>query len=301
MKRYFLILSILFFSCSNLFSSGPGSSAMYSLINPFSARSAALSGACSSLEGDISLMQYNPAALLTIPDYTFSFSYQQGYAKDSYASALFGMSLENTAIGGGLKYYGTGDLSVYDLYGYERKEAGQKDIIFILGSAQDFEFLSAGMNLKIFFSEIFGEKAFGFAADAGATYKPAENINAGLSLSNIGAPVTYIKKEESLPAVAQAGVSYTGLIDSVEYTLSLDLPYYINEQNISLNSGLEVFLHEYLILRGGAKLAVGKENKTDGMFTLGWRFGTGNIKFDYAVKISDDLNMPQFITTEINF
>ena len=85
------------------------------------------------------------------------------------------------------------------------------------------------------------------------------------------------------------------------YLLSFDIPYYLNERSAFLNCGVEVVPHEMFTFRTGVQIAPGSKNKRDGNFSLGWSFGTDNIRLDYAIKISDRLNTPQFITTEYNF
>ncbi len=301
MKKYFLAFIITLTTIGRPAAGGHGSSSIYSLLSHPSARSAGLSGACTAIRGDISLMQHNPSSLLGIPDITAMAAYHKGPADELYATVLGGMSFEDSALAFGIKYYDTGEISIYNLHGYEVKNTGQRDTIVMMGSAQDFGFITAGMNLKMFFSNIFGETAFGFAGDIGFMRALSKNINSGLSVQNIGTPAVYISEKENLPVVIRSGITYEDSFNFTDYLISLDIPYYVNEEALFLKTGLEVALHEHLTFRTGVEIPAGSENKSDNRFSLGWSFGSERIKLDYSVQVSDNLKTPQHISTEVRF
>ncbi len=289
------------FLCGISLAGGAGSSSLYSMTQPPSARSSALSGACTALSGSLSLMQYNPASLLGIPGFSISTSYQAIGTREYHTTAMAGFGFENSAVGVGIKYYDTGTISIYDSYGYEVSGRGQRDMIFMLGSAQDFEFITAGLNLKMFFSEIFGESAFGFAGDAGCLFPLSQGLDAGFSIQNFGTPAKYIERKESLPLIIRGALAYSSSLGENDYTVSLDLPYYVNENHFFIKTGVEFQVHELLTLMAGGVLTPGSGNDTDRKLSAGWSFGSESLRIVYSVNLASDLDSPQHVSTELRF
>jgi len=77
-------------SHEQLSAKGNGTSAANTLLNPASARPAALGEAFTAMQDDISAMDYNPASVKSLSSGQASFFYQKGLTDDAHGNFLIG-------------------------------------------------------------------------------------------------------------------------------------------------------------------------------------------------------------------
>ncbi|MFW6134956.1 MAG: PorV/PorQ family protein [Elusimicrobiota bacterium] len=280
---------------------GSGSSSIVSLLNPLSSRAAAMGEACSGISGDLMTVNYNPAGLFEIENLQVSAMYQKGLSDDVFASVVVGKKFSSGSLGTAVSYYSTGKISLYNIDGDLIRKTGQRDIVLIIGSARRFNFLFGGLNLKFISSEVFGRDALCLAVDMGGQYRVTNDMVVGVSVQNIGPELKYIEKFEKLPYIARSGMSYNLNIENEEFLFALDFPYYINEEELKLNIGLEAVFEDRLSIRLGLKSNLTRPDKIDEKLTLGWGLEVENFEFNYSVGITDHLNIPQRISVDFKY
>ncbi|MFH1379355.1 MAG: PorV/PorQ family protein [bacterium] len=303
-----LILSCLIYTqllILNCFAKGAGSSVGITLLQPVSARSAAMADASSSLSGDITALQYNPAGISSIQNQELVTMYRKGMIQDNYASFLFGhcFSPAGPGIGAGLLYYDTGKIELYDSAGNTVSKVGQKDTIAMLGMGFSlFEHNGAfGVTVKGISSEIFGNKATAFAADIGAQYRGL--VTLGFSVHNIGSGLNYLNKDEKLPGVVKLGGSYShDYNEQYSFVYAVDIPHYINEEETLCLIGIECMYLKIFALRGGYKFNITESSRNDEQqVTAGIGFNILNFSISYSVGFTQDLDMPHNISFRMKF
>ncbi|MFH1416149.1 MAG: PorV/PorQ family protein [Elusimicrobiota bacterium] len=303
MKIIYTFFIIFLFSLSpeTAFSKGPGTSAGLTLLQPISARGAAMGGACSAMKGEAMSIGYNPAGLASFSGTEFSTTYQRGLAGGNMASLYMGQCLGSSVLGMALIYYSTGKLELFDATGVTVSETGQRDLVIIMGSGENLKKLSAGLNLKFITSQVFGINAFGFAADMGLQFEVTENINTGISLQNLGTKLKYIEEEEDLPLRFVAAASYVYEDIGKKLTFSLDLPYLVNEEQALILLGGEARFEDQLFLRMGLRFDIEGSKNIDEKFDIGWGINFNTFQFNHSVGITGNLSIPQRFTVSAIF
>ncbi len=277
---------------------GAGTTVLDTLKQPGSASSAARAEASSALTG-LGALPYNPAGLYGLGDTQVSVMYQRGMGEDTLISLLAGKEFEGFTLGAGVSYYTTGDIEMYTPAGQLLKETGQKDTVISLSAAAPVRGVPAGITLKMITSSVFGESGSAFAADIGARPHISENICAGLSLQNIGSKISYIDEEDPLPAAIRPGLSYRGIYGDNTYTLSMDIPHYLNESVTMVLIGGEFNLGESLSFRGGYRVNLDETEAETIVFGAGFKMD--NYTFDYAAGLAGDLDMPHRVSLSASF
>lgn len=306
--KIFVVAQIIGLICLNsqvtVLAKGAGSSAGITLLQPISARVSGMGEAYSSLSGDLSCLHYNPAGLSTLERQTVSFMYQRGLADDNFTTLLYGKKCSFATLGASIVYYDTGKIEMYNTEGDLISKVGQKDVVFTIGGAKEIKGFPVGLNLKFISSEIFGESAAAFAVDLGGQYKRElanGQLQAGISLQNLGTELTYIDEGESLPLTIRPGISYGKEFSRNAVLVACDIPYYVNEEEMLILLGVEYTYNKLFSLRGGYRLNTDDADKEDEPINIGMGLTWKNYALDYAVGITEDLSMPHRISVQVKF
>lgn len=211
MKRTLFSLVALLGLAVNAFAYG-GSKAYQFLTLPTSATVSALGGDNVSLHnGDISLVQQNPALLSVAPSSSISLSYFNYIADANYGCVAYGQAIDSVSwFGAGLVFMGYGSFDAYDEYDMPDGSFSASDmdlsLMYVRRLAARF---TMGLSLKPVYSHIEDYSSFGLALDLGALYYSPENFfSAGLAVRNFGVQFTpYEDERESLPWDVQVGIS----------------------------------------------------------------------------------------------
>ncbi|MGM0441458.1 MAG: PorV/PorQ family protein [Elusimicrobiota bacterium] len=280
---------------------GPGSSAVLTLLEPFSAAGTGKSNAVVSDLGEAALINKNPASLNWLSRSQSSFMYRRGIDADNYIAFVTGIPLKYDAVGMGVQYYSTGDISLYDLQGDKITGVGQRDTVIHLAAATSNFNIATGINLKWINSQVFGKTGSAVAVDIGSQYKE-ENYNFGIAVRNLGTDIRYLNHKEKLPLNIAVGLLYTEMYDKVHlFKGNFDGLYYVNEKEYVFLTGLEYVYDKQFVLRGGYKYNITSPGDQDILLTTGVGFNFKNITVDYALKLAKNIDSPHTVSLDYRF
>jgi len=244
--RNFLIIAIICFNISLVFSAGENPGAVFLMIWP-SARSTSLGGAMTALADDADAAYWNPGGLgfqkgisgtLTATPFGWLPGLYPGmyysYGSAGYGLSNFPISQMNLNIGVNYTYITTGKTEVINEQGEYLGEYTTYGIaIGNHGGIRLIDKLGLGLNIKYIYSclvpdwvfnvmpkelgNITGDTGSTIAADIGALYKPFHSLSVGLSLANIGPNIAYTTSGASdpLPRMLRVGLCWTPIDDEI--------------------------------------------------------------------------------------
>lgn len=265
------------------------------LIDTPNARPAALGEAFTAASDDISAFSFNPASLSTLRSGHASFMYQRGLVEDSYGQFMLGAPSKNRGMGLAVSYYNGGNFTYFD--GETEKTVNAKtDIAVSLGYARQWGNISLGLSGKYISSKLVEtNKATAFAGDIGMQMPLATNARLGFAVQNIGTKLTYVEEANNLPRIVRAGMAFSFFPQAYRTTLSLDAPYYLNDQELKGGLGLETLV-------GPMALRAGYQSGRDtGEITFGAGFNIGSTSVDYSYGLVQDLEASHKFSVGIRF
>ena len=255
---------------------------------PLDARSVGMGGAEVAVAEGVSSIGFNPAGMMTVPNYGFSASYTSWFANIQYS--YFGL-VKN--MGG----FGNLGMSVIMLATDDMVETTPaypdgtgrffraSDYAFSLAySRQVTEQFMVGVNGKIIQSYLYNTEIGNatFAFDVGTLYDiPVLRSRIGVSLTNLGRDLKYINETYSLPTALRFGIlvdMMKGENQSLVSTLQITR---VNDADEQYNVGAEYTFNNMFMLRGGYKFAYDQENVTGGFGMKLDMMGVDG-KFDYG-------------------
>ncbi|MBA7506537.1 hypothetical protein ES706_05228 [subsurface metagenome] len=300
MRRALIFSAFLVvFLTNGLWAKGPGTSGAIILDQPVGARASGMAEAYTAIEGEISVLHYNPAGLISLPNRQASFSYQRGLADDSFMSLLYGQPTRLGVLAGAFFYYTAGEIELIDLDGNEWTAKAEQDFVALIGFARQFlENWPMGVNLKIISSRVVEAKsATALAVDLGGLYyPPLEGLTIGLAIRNLGTRLKFIDKGDSLPLKICAGGAYKKSFGSQKVLLSIDFPFLVYEERLTPAAGLEFDWREMIQGRIGYKF-----NSDDTGLALGIGFTYQSYFINYAFGLANKLKNPHRASLGVRF
>ncbi|MBD3272490.1 MAG: PorV/PorQ family protein [Elusimicrobia bacterium] len=286
-------------------SEGAGVTSGITLIQPVSARSAGRGEIGAANDGDIGLIQYNPAGLAFADQTQVGTMYQRGFDDDTLAYCAVGTPIGWGSVAGSVMYFGTGKIDMYDLNGNRIRKTGQQDIVVSMGTGMRLfdDRAGLGIMLKGISSEIFGETATAFAVDTGFMVRNLiGSLDWGVSVLNLGTQLKYLETKEDLPAQVRTGVAYRMALFQHEFIPYLEIPYLVHEQETLGLFGVEYVINRLIALRAGYKRNFDDASRDDERdISLGIGFIWHQVSLDYAIGITDDLSNPHFVSLNAKF
>jgi hypothetical protein len=194
---------------------------------PKSARAIGLGDSYAAILGDVTAMEYNPAAMNTIKNLAFSMMYQMWFDNvfSIYASGAF--KVYDFVLGMSAFYVDYGGVKEYDAFGALVYEHRPHDLNIKFAVAVDggillpaLTGLSLGVSLSILERTLIDEMKMGFSFDIGLNYQwymGQVPLFTGLSVKNLGAA------DESITPV-QATLGFA-IKPSDNFLISLDTSY----------------------------------------------------------------------------
>jgi len=203
----------------------------------------------------------------------------------------------------GYKNFGYNDITTYNSIGVPDDEITPKEMSAGIGVAYKItNKLSMGINANYISSDLIYEKGTAIAFDLSGTYI-INNLNIGISASNIGSKIKYDNNSYDLPSVIKAGGQYTFKLGENSLSTNLESDYWINESTISGGIGAEFMYKNFLALRAGYHL--GDEEKTIPSYAsagLGAKLKHINLNFAYILADNNSaLNKGFNISLELFF
>ncbi len=291
---FFLLMGTLWFTSSNLFAKGEGTSSGNIFLEPNSARPAALGEAFSAVSNDLSAFSYNPASLKTLENGQASFLYEKGLFDTSYGNFMIGSPSKNDAFGLSVSYYNSGTIELYDGSMNHTMNA-KKDVALTLGYATKSENMLTGFSGKYLSSEVLGKKASAFAGDVGLQMPLTNSFRIGAALQNIGTQLKYVHEANELPRMARAGMSWNLIHGAYTTTLLLDASYFMNEREIKPAMGLETLV-------GPMSLRAGYQSRNDLQnFSFGAGFNLGQTTLDYSYALMKNFDVEHRVSLSFRF
>lgn len=290
----FIAVLLVFFSWPTLWAAGRTQSAL-TLLEPPSARAAALGEAFTAGTDDIGVFHYNPASLTTLKSSQASFLYKQGVADDTYGHFSIGTPRTAGGLGLSVGYYNAGTAEVFDGT-TQRKVTAQKDLAVGFGLAHRWGRVSLGWTGKYFSSEL-GEKvkADTLAADFGLAFEATPRLQVGSSLQNMWGKLKYSAKDEDLPQIARVGLLWRAFQGVYPGNLVLDVPYYAETSEIRPALGFEVGVGP-MAFRTGYRTSKHIQD-----FSIGTGFSWGKSSLDYAFGLADHLDSRHQVSLTTRF
>jgi hypothetical protein len=228
-KKSVLLILVIFFSLSLKSQSGIG---VYKFTDlPTSSRLAAFGGTNISLvDNDINFAFQNPAMLSKETSKTIALNMANYLADIKFGSAIYSWTIgKNNYLGVGIQYVDYGKFEERSDVDEYLGEFTAKDMSLHLIYARPLtKNITVGGTLKPIYSAYERYTSFGFALDAGITYKDPKNLfSAGFVIRNVGTQFKgYYSDEngqhyESLPLNIQAGISKK--LEHAPFRFSLNL------------------------------------------------------------------------------
>jgi len=301
MRRAIITLSIFLVVVitGSLWAKGAGTSGAIILDQPVGARACGMAEAYTAVGGEIGVVHYNPAGLISLPCREASFTYQRGLADDNFMSLLYGQPTPIGVFGGAFSYYTAGEIELIDLDGNESTVKAEQSFVVVAGFARKFmEKLPAGINLKIVSSRLVEvETATSFAADLGVLYEPpVGGLTLGLAMRNLGTKFKFIDEGDPLPLTISLGGAYQKPFRSQKILVSLDFPFLVYDQTITPAVGFEFDWREMVQGRIGYKF-----NSDDTGLAVGMGFKYQNYLINYAFGLADKLENGHRVSLGVRF
>jgi len=190
----------------------------------------------------------------------------------------------NFSVSAGYKSFGYNNITTYETLAIANGETKPKEMSAGIGVAYKItDKLSVGVNVSYISSDLIYEKGTELAFDISGTYK-INNLNIGISASNIGSKIKYDNNSYDLPSVIKAGGQYTFNLGKNSLSTNLESDYWLNESIISGGIGAEFLYKNFLALRAGYHL--GDEEKTIPSYAsvgLGAKLKYINLNFAYIM------------------
>ncbi|MBI5215306.1 MAG: PorV/PorQ family protein [Ignavibacteriae bacterium] len=303
-----VVILLLFFVSTDGFSGNRSGSVTGQFLKlPLSARAVGMGGAQVALAQGAASIGYNPAGMMSVTNYGVGINYTSWFAGIDYSYAGATVRLEGIGnIGVGMMMLATDEMKVTTNAfpeGDGRTFRASEYAISFAYSRQVTDQFVVGVSTKIIRSSLFNSEysASTFAFDIGTLYDiPVLNSRIGVSLTNIGKDLQYIKETYSLPTALRFGVLYD-LIKEDNHAMVTTLQVTrLNDADEQYNVGAEYSVNNLFALRGGWKFAYDQENVTGGFGIKLESFGVDGM-FDYGYNNFTYLPGTHSFTFEMQF
>ncbi|GAB4033670.1 MAG: hypothetical protein Fur0012_13540 [Elusimicrobiota bacterium] len=309
MKKIFTPLFLAILALRPLFLSAEGGNSSVDILKgDISPRAMSMGGAYAAAADDSQGAFYNPAAIGVIANPEAAFSYSGGFDKTqlnhlSFAMPLpyrgfsnlnrgvLGASILSSSLGKFTYRYIAADGSVVS-----SNMDAEKNMVFSLSygeKASEGEtaidkhklFLEhyLGVSVKYVKSTLLEDYSAGTPAfDAGyRMVEPEKGFSFGLSVSNFGGKIKYVKQSYPLPQILRAGIALrSSPIMDQQLLFTTEYDKFIQDGESAAKVGLEYHLQKILNLRVG--YAGIQENKG---FSLGLGFFLDNVSADFSTSM----------------
>jgi|WetSurSiteA1Bulk_404760.scaffolds.fasta_scaffold57438_1 hypothetical protein len=253
------------------------------------ARSSAMAGSVVSMEDDVNLIFYNPAALSTLKNMQASVGFFKYLMDINSGSAAYSQYFKDIGyLGAGIRYVNYGNFDRYDENYQNTGTFGASDFSLSIGYANIVkQNLKLGANAKFIYSTIDEYNSIGLAVDLGAIYTfPEDKFNIGASILNLGAQLkSYNGNNERLPLDVRLGITkqleYLPLTFNLGWSnLADDYDNFFDRfKNIIV--GGEFNLNEYVDLR------IGYSNPKRQNYRTGSSIGLGGFSAGLGIKLQE--------------
>ncbi|MFH1714813.1 MAG: type IX secretion system membrane protein PorP/SprF [Elusimicrobiota bacterium] len=251
MKKNIILVSLIFAFCGGNAFAKLGDAGWVTLKKVQSPRFRSI--AATSLTGrDLSGIFYNPSLISENDNKRLYVSSEFGFVKDTLGGFIYAQPLKNGCISVTGMFYdaGTMDLNwINDNDVETEKVPAQKDSLLMITYARKLkEKLSVGISVKHIDSTIARQvSANANAVDLGLLYTLQDDMNAALSLNNLGKASAYVEKEDPLPAILYCGLNKVFELNSISLMPAVGYSYSLNEGAGVTDIGIEMVYNNFSI------------------------------------------------------
>lgn len=232
------------------------------------AREQGIAGSLTGVIDDVYAIYANPGAAGFLREWQWSATYAQWIADVYSASLLYGKRVRmpwsaNSRFALGMAYQGVGDFNSTALSG---ATVSANDFVATLSFGQPLSRrLAFGVNGKYFRSKLAQYDASSWMVDAGLLLRSARFrflntgksfldygiFSAGVAVTELGQPLTFIANETPLPRTLRGGVAFnTGSHNGLQLHFTVDYKKARDQQGF-VSFGSEIAWSQILALRGG--------------------------------------------------
>ncbi len=245
-------------------------------------RPAGMGEAYCAVKGDINAIYSNPAGLAQIKNTQISAMHTLWFEEIFYEHFSAAVPTDIGVMALSLNYLGMSDIDKYNRYRVALDDKYRPyDILGYLSYATNLNDNFFGVNVFMLRSVIEDESASAYGADLGYIRNINEQIDAGLSIQNIGTTVKFRDEEDPLPLNIKAGMTYQPM-ESLLLAIDVNFP---RDKASGVNAGGE---YSYIIndltlsTRAGYRTApIDVHGGLSGL-SVGGGVGYRGLFFDYA-------------------
>jgi hypothetical protein len=263
------------------------------------ARAAGMGDAFCSVSDDANATYWNPAGLAQIEQAEVSMMHNSSLQDTAYQFLSGVIPMGNGVLGGFIQRLDAGTIDKYSASDVKSGsfDAGSTALGASMGRKVG-ENLLLGVTAKFVSESIEDESATSFAGDFGLLYKK-DIATFGLSVQNVGPAMKMVSESSPLPLTVRAGASrrfcnqkLLGAIDAVKP----------NDNDLSVNTGVEYKVNDMLSLRGGYKFG-GSSLDVSGITNINAGVGVtfNRFNFDYSVSPFGDLGIAHRVSLLFRF
>jgi hypothetical protein len=256
----------------------PGETGLAFLKIGVGARAAAMGEAYVAVAQDASAVYWNPAGIANTPDFELHATHHEWISDARYEFLSAVQGLRGHALGAHVSLLHLGEFEGRDGSGNFTESFRAYDFSAGLTYGRRvMRDVEVGASGKLLYEKIHDFDAIGFAVDLGLRYRtPIRGLTVGATATNLGPEMKFVDDSFLLPAQARIGAAFRTRKLLKGLTLSSDLRF-PNDSDAKGHIGGELWVHEIVAIRGGAKLGYDEEAGTVGL-GLAYR----DYLFDYA-------------------
>lgn len=292
----------------------PGLTGAAFLQRPLGARSSAMGGAYSAVQGHLDSAQYNPAGLAALKTPTLTSTYLDGLGGTSYGYIGYGHPSRFGTLAAGVLYFNAGaiDLNLSD--GTRGRVTAEEDYAFTFSYARRLAAgLSAGAtyrHLRLALAQT--AKASSQQGDFGLTWdSPVHGLTFGAAYQYLGPDIKFEEAGDPPPKTLRYGAAWklTNLpvekfdpgveVQHFDLTVAADVVETLHEKR-SPRAGLELGIEPAFLDRAAVRFGWVFERDVDS-FTFGLGIREGRFLLDYAFGNARGFNGLQQLSLSFQF
>ena len=285
-KLFFTLLVFILITTCTTFGENSRTGLASLQITP-NARECGMAGAGISSAIGPSSMYYNPSLTGNLNSFAINLNYTKWFL-DTYEQSLFLVKPLNIFnLGLGVVNFNAGKFDFRPDHPTDEPTGYYKpnDFNFYLNLSRaitkDNYHMSFGISGRYYYEKIYEYDATGIGADAGFTVKFPSRIQIGFSITNFGTTMKFIREDFWLPTKLSGSASYnidfnsTNIKPRINFTT--DLGYFIYDNKVNLNSGIELSMKDRYFIRTGYKFT-----QESNHLNFGFGLIIKNLRIEYA-------------------
>ena len=264
-----------------------------------SARAAAMGDAYTAVATDINSIYWNPAGLIHLTRPTFTLAYNNWMVDSKFYSGALSVKFGNHALGISVVSFTPDAFEETTIFQPKGTGTMIQDSDVAIGLAYAIQFtdrLSFGAHARFIQENLYTSTNRGIDMSVGTLfYTGFRSLRLAMSLKNFGQDIVIIDDTAFRPLVYNIGVAmevYGNLGDPVSLTVAADNAFFVDYEG-RVHTGVELWMHSLLALRGGWKFNNDTESYTLG-FGLKYSVAERPFTVDFAYSDMGDLLDPTY-------